>query len=110
MRRIYLLTLSAALAPNANAQAAAASQFDALAPVVATLLLLAVLVAIRAIYKFFRTPTLPKYLDKNPHLHTPNGIKCVHCGSNSIFLSFIFGHYGPKTHICRGCGRVLYRS
>ena len=109
MKRISAFLL-VVLPFSANA-AAARSQLDALGPVVATLVILGVMVAIRATYKFFRTPTLPKYVQKYPHAHSAtSGVKCAHCGSSSIFLSFVFGEYGPKTHMCRGCGRVLYRS
>jgi len=58
-------------------------------------------------------PTLQEYLEKNPKAKSPNGAKCVYCGSNSIYLHFLYGPengFGPKSHICRGCGKALYRS
>ena len=110
MTRIALLILSLGVTVDAKAQAAAPSQFDSIYPIIVIAFMLAVLVAIRATYKFIRTPTVSAYVKKFPHAHTQSGVVCAHCGSSSIFLSFVFGHYGPKRHICRGCGRTLFRS
>ena len=110
MTRRALLILGMGITADARAQAAAPSQFESIYPIVAIAFMLAVLVAIRATYKFIRTPTVSAYVKKFPHAHTQNGVVCAHCGSGSIFLSFVMGHYGPKRHICRGCGRTLFRS
>ncbi len=66
-------------------------------------------------YAYHKTlPTLGEYKRQHPDAGLPKGgVKCCHCGSNQLYLWWLWGPRaggGPKRHICRSCGETLYRS
>ena len=51
------------------------------------------------------------YVEKHPNTLTRSGVKCMHCGSQSI-KSWGKNNAGDKNriHICNKCGEKLYRT
>jgi len=60
----------------------------------------------RSWLKFFGLPTYEGYRSAHPDLVGTARVACSSCGGTDIF---IFRTHGP-VHMCRQCGKHLYRS
>ena len=64
--------------------------------------LLVVFKAIKNIRAYFNLPIYEKYVEEN------NGVVCKYCGSKFIHILTKDGRH--NLHICKHCGKHLYRS
>ena len=59
-------------------------------------------------------PTFEDYRRRYPQfVSLKGGVRCFKCNSSNVYLWWFYGPgagWGPKKHICRGCGTDLYRS
>lgn len=75
-----------------------------------------ILIILMNFVRYFRImnyPTFDEYRRKNPGAFQYGIWTCVNCGSRSSYIMFYDNPgstRGPKRHICRGCGKILYRT
>lgn len=66
------------------------------------------------ILPFSSLPSFQEYKKRYPQSVDKDGnVHCVHCNSDSIQLSWMFGpnaSFGPKKHVCTRCGASLWKS
>lgn len=96
----------------AYAQAAPSAINNPVASFLPLILIAAVIfILLRGRRKWKKIKTYDEYLSENPSCITKNGVKCVHCGSNSIRNHGVNDAADAnRIHICNHCGKVLYRS
>lgn len=65
----------------------------------------------KAVEEFLATPTLEEYLAAYPRTKKHNTVACYGCESTNIYMLWINRvGIGAKKHICRVCGKTLWRS
>ena len=62
--------------------------------------------------KYKKQPTFEEYKEKYPNLVSNGKIQCSSCGGKDIFVRRVFagGSKEHNIHLCKSCGKSLYRS
>jgi len=62
--------------------------------------------------KYKKQPTFQEYKEKYPNLVSGDKIQCSSCGGKNIFVRRVFtgGSQEHNIHLCKSCGKSLYRS
>jgi hypothetical protein len=59
--------------------------------------------------KWDAIPSLEEYKEMNPHCVKKKGIRCVECGSKSIYSEYFGEDDRRLIFICNHCGKRLYK-